>query len=129
MRLLSQWCAQHRQALPTTTRAMPQWIEEYDRMADCWETLFAVADIAGSDWPSGPAGRKISNWGRRRTDLTNGVTLLAHINEAFLHADRHGDTKTLIDRLSSRPEIPWNDMGKDKPLTDRGLADLLPPME
>src|SRR5262249_36734501 len=65
--------------------------------------------------------------GAARDDaLTDGVELLQHIRDAFLNADSIWTT-TLIERLCSREESPWLDMGRGKRLTDPVLADRLKP--
>ena len=94
-------------------------------MDDCWETLFAVADMAGSDWPErARAAAKYLIAAAKDKVITSGVTLLEHIFEAFLEGDEI-HTVELLRRLKNREESPWNDLGHGKQLTDRILADML----
>ena len=58
--------------------------------------------------------------GGRDEALSPGVEMLQHIKEAF-GEERVLWTQTLLERLHSRPESPWNDIS-GKPLNDRGLA-------
>ena len=58
--------------------------------------------------------------------MTSGAELLTHIRDAFLQSEKIW-TETLLQRLREREESPWADLGKGKPLSDRGLADRLNP--
>src|SRR5262249_36232293 len=122
-RALAEWCAKHSNEVYNLRPRMPSGIE--DRDADCWEPLIAIADVAGGKWPDRARAAALYLTGAARDDaLTDGVELLQHIRDAFLNADSIWTT-TLIERLCSREESPWLDMGWGKRLTDRVLADRL----
>jgi hypothetical protein len=100
---------------------MPAGIE--DRNADVWESLLAIADHVGDDWPQRArvAAVTLVTQASDRTP-TLGVTLLRDLRTIF---DQLGDDKiptdTLLDHLIELDESPWGDLrGKD--LDARGLA-------
>lgn len=79
-----------------------------DRTADCWWPLFAIADVAGRDWPE-----------RIRAayaEMTKGVTaepeespltrLLGDVYAVWEYGDKIGSAD-LIKRLSVLPGAPW----------------------
>jgi hypothetical protein len=124
---LSTWCMQHaaeiEEACSGEGPEMPDGIE--DRTADCWEPLFAIASVAGGDWPARVWNAAKNLTGAAVEDtVTTGVELLEHVRDAFFDADRIW-TSTLLDRLRNREESPWKDMGKGKELDDRTLANML----
>jgi len=99
----------------------------YNRLADNWRPpLFAVAEIAGGEWPARgvTAFRSLV-----RTDDVDvegiGVTLLRDIREVFKGEEML--TRELIEDLGKLEESPWKDYGHGKPITMRQLANLLKP--
>jgi hypothetical protein len=105
---LEEWCAENEAALIGSETEMPAGIE--DRAAECWEPLFAVADVAGGDWPKRGREAAVHLTSRAADEtLTGGVELLSHIREAFGN-ESYLATATLIDRLCERDESPWKDI-------------------
>ena len=85
---LVEWALAVAPSLSDYDPEMPEWIEEFDRMDDCWETLFAVADMAGGDWPErARAAAKYLIAAAKDKVITSGVTFLEHIFEAFMLAE------------------------------------------
>jgi len=114
------------EALRALRPHMPDYID--DRAADGWEPLFAIADVAGGDWPqrSRMVALALSNVDVRDDDSL-GVKLLSDIQAVF--DDQGSDrlpTTGLLTALNAMEESPWGDY-KGKPLTPRGLAGLLRP--
>jgi hypothetical protein len=96
-----------------------------DRAADTWEPLFAIADLAGGDWPKRAAAAALKLTAEDDTDTTLGARLLADLREVFGDADAmHGET--ILNALAKIPEAPWGDYF-GKPLSHRDLAKLLKP--
>ena len=119
---LGEWCARHKSDINGYEPKLPDGIA--DRMADCWEPLLTIAEIAGDDWPARAHRAAIYLTSCALDDtLTSGVELLSHIRDAFLEADKI-HTDTLLRRLIDREESPWADI-RGKPLADRGLAERL----
>ena len=116
---LAEWCEQHAETIGNSEPKLPPGIE--DRNADCWEPLFAIADMAGGDWPRRVRDAALALTRSAVEDNTSrGVLLLGHIQEAF-GEDAHIPTNVLLDRLRDRDESPWKDI-RGKPLDSRGLA-------
>lgn len=102
--------------------ARPEIPDEIDgRVADCWEPLLAVADVAGSDWPQRARGACLSMSAGIDDRVSTGVRLLTDIREAW-NGSSHMATHDLLDALYLLDESPWGD---DPRLTARRLAYLV----
>lgn len=97
-----------------------------DRDADVWESLLAVADAAGGNWPKVARGAAVALVGEAKEKPPSlGVQLLADLKLVF--GDREAmATADLLTALHSLTESPWADL-RGVPLTDRGLAQRLRP--
>lgn len=119
---LSAWVRGHLTELRTAEPMMPV----QDRAADTWEPLVAIADLAGGDWPQRARTACSTMVGGATDELSSsGERLLADLHNLW------GDepailTADLLDELHRLDEAPWSDW-YGKPLTDRGLANLLRP--
>jgi hypothetical protein len=99
-----------------------------DRAQDCWEPLFAIADLAGGDWPERAQRAALAlSTGEEREDDSLSVQLLRDIHAVF-EADGAGRFRTadLLERLHALEESPWADYF-GKPLTSHVLGRLLRP--
>jgi putative DNA primase/helicase len=120
-----------------------------DRQADAWDPLFAIAAVAGRDWPeratrTALALCRVEEAESAERDVK--LMLLSDIRDIFARlspedgpvnkAERTGRpddgprllTKRLLDELHSLEERPWNAWGRlKKPMTDTDLASLLRP--
>jgi hypothetical protein len=102
---------------------MPAGIE--DRNADVWESLFAIADIAGGDWPQRArvaAVSLVSVASEAETSL--GLQLLADLRTVFGDADEM-TTKDILAALAAIEEAPWSTVNNGKPIDARGLGNRL----
>lgn len=99
----------------------------HDRAADCWESLFVLAVLAGRDWPARVHAAAVAMSGAEEDTETLGVRLLADLRALFEReaADRLS-TDTIIRYLTADPESPWADMHGER-LTPRRLAGILKP--
>jgi hypothetical protein len=97
-----------------------------DRAADVWEALLAVADAAGSEWPTRAREAAVT----LVTDVTDGkgakgslgLQLLADIRDAFILGNTAKlSTVNLLEFLVGLDEAPWADL-RGKPLDARGLS-------
>lgn len=95
-----------------------------DRDADVWESLLAIADAAGGEWPNRARNAAVFlvAQSKQRTPSL-GVRLLEDLRIVFEQQDRMG-TDTLLKALHSMDEAPWSDL-RGKPLDARGLANRL----
>ena len=105
-RALGDWAGSVALELAEAWPDLPDGCE--DRTADCWWALFAIADVAGRDWPD-----------RIRAayaELTKGVTaepevspltrLLADVYAVWEQGDKIG-SKDLLELLYALPGAPW----------------------
>jgi hypothetical protein len=105
---LAKWLRADLAALEAAEPAMP--VE--DRAADTWEPLTAIADHAGNHWPE-RARAAVLALTAEADDNGNGSTrirLLADCRTAFGN-DTALSTITLLERLKTDPEAPWNEHG------------------
>jgi hypothetical protein len=95
-----------------------------DRDADVWEALLAVADAAGGNWPERARAAAVMLVAlAKKSSPSLGIRLLADLRNVFQDADAL-HTATILTRLCGLAEAPWGDF-KGKPLSDRGLSNLL----
>src|SRR5262249_11053733 len=103
-------------------------VELDDRAADAWESLLAIADLAGDDWPDRARNAAVAlSAGSETGDDSINVQLLADIRRVFdeRSVDRIA-TADLLAALADDEEAPWGTWGRqDKGLTGPGLAALL----
>lgn len=100
---------------------MPDEIQ--DRNADVWESLIAVADLAGGHWPERArvtGVTLVTDFGETKTSI--GVMLLRDVRDIFTkeNVDRIL-TADLLEHLNNMDESPWGDI-RGKALDSRGLS-------
>jgi hypothetical protein len=116
-RLVENWA--QRQPDDIDWPELPPGVE--DRDADVWESLIAVADMAGGDWPASARAAAVALVSAaKEAEPSLGIRLLADTRIAFGDAEQLATT-TLIHALRELPESPWNDL-KGRPLDERRLA-------
>jgi Protein of unknown function (DUF3631) len=99
-----------------------------DRAADTWEPLFAIADLAGGDWPQRANRACLALTGTDPDEAADGTRLLGDLKAIWAADEDHLFTTTIIERLRKIEESPWNEWGpRHETLTARGLAELLRP--
>ena len=100
-----------------------------DRQADGWEPLFAIADIAGDEWPGKARSAAKILCGAESGDEGIRIQLLTDLRIIFQEDIRPGWGSThLIQKLCERFEDhPWPTYCKGKWITSRQLATLLKP--
>ena len=107
----------------------------HDRARDAWEALLAIADVAGGQWAgnTGRAWRACEYVNVDTGDEESGERekLLADLQQVFREA---GDpsalaTSSILDALHAMEGRPWSEWKRGKPLSPRGLSDLLKPFK
>jgi putative DNA primase/helicase len=124
-RRLARWVNDHEQELRDADPAVPA--EVHGRSADNWRPLFAVADIAGADWPE-KARRIAVKLSASAEDDTWGILLLEDLGK--LYAERNADrmaSKDICSALAEVEERPWPEICRGNPITQSRLASLLKP--
>jgi hypothetical protein len=130
-RWLVSWTEHHVDELAV---ARPELPEEQlsDRACDCWEPLFAIADLAGEGWPERArlAAVELAAGGRENGDSIR-IRLLADVRTVFEERSTHElTTAELLEALAEIEEAPWGEWGRERrPLSAKGLASLLRPLE
>jgi putative DNA primase/helicase len=125
-RKLARWTADNLERLRSSDPVLPE--KAYNRLADNWRPLFAIAEVAGGDWPRRAAAAFAK--------LTSADDLGAHGIGTWLLADvanifgSSGKDKLPSSRLGAAlAEIegrPWAEFGKArKPITPNQLATQL----
>ena len=123
---LAAWAAAHLDDLREARPDIPAALD--DRAADGWEPLFAIADLAGGDWPRRARVAALAlSAGDNREDESEGVRLLSDAKDIFENrgVDRLPSAE-MCHALNALEESPWGDL-KGKPLDPRALARLLRP--
>lgn len=103
-----------------------------DRAQDNWESLLAIADLAGGIWPRLARTVAIALSGGAEDDSSDGsrgVQLLADLRRYFDGGNATSyPTETLLRYLHGIGEAPWASFTKaGKPMTARHLAGMLRP--
>jgi hypothetical protein len=122
------WALDHLAELQVADPAMPDELD--DRAQDNWRPLIAIADAAGGDWPerARKAALLLSGAGARAEEDGQGVLLLTDLRDLFtkLNADQL-PTATILEGLLKLEDRPWTECNHGRPLTARGIADILRP--
>jgi hypothetical protein len=124
---LVEW-ADHEPTIDHLREARPELPGELsDRAADVWEPPFAIADMAGGEWPgrARDAAKVLSGRGEPEEE-TIGVRLLADCQGIF-RDEKWISTADLLSRLHDLEEAPWGDWSRGNPISARKLSDLLRP--
>ena len=121
-RMCVRWAADNIGRLRRSDPAVPPNL--YNRAADNWRPLLAIADAAGGDWPErarGIAAQTVD------ADQAKRVGLLADIRDVF--AERQVDKIKSADLAAALVSIeghPWAEYGRSgKPLSANSLARML----
>jgi hypothetical protein len=100
-----------------------------DRAADVWQPLFAIADLAGCDWPARARWAALELSSAAAMDVDDGsigVRLLADVRRVF---DQRGvdrlATAELLEGLAADEEAPWATWHRGDRISPRKLAGLL----
>lgn len=124
---LARWAVDHFHELEAFDPELPE--DAYNRVADNWRPLFAIAQLAGGEWPR--LVREAFNI-MKGNDLETenaGVKLLSDIQQYF--KSKKADvvaSKDLVEYLHTVEESAWNEYGRlQKPITTNQAARLLRP--
>lgn len=122
---LEAWAAE---AIDPLRDALPDLPDELgDRAGDAWEPLFAIADLAGGEWPARAraAAIELSAPGEGE-EIGRGTQLLAAIREA-LNGEDAIFTTALLKAINDNDELPFGAWNERTGLDARGLARQLRP--
>ncbi len=122
---LAGWAAAHLDQLRAAESVLPEQLN--DRQQDVTEPLFALADLAGDDWPRRARAALLEVFqSQAAQDDSVGVRLLADIRTVFDagSADRMS-SQGLCDVLVELEGAPWAEWSHGKPITANRLARML----
>ena len=120
-RKLKRWSTDNMTAL---AEAKPEMSGFTNRTAANWKLLFAIADLAGGDWPkrARKAAVKISE---QHSEPSQCRRLAAALDEAYRNREEMTSLE-LVKLLNSNPDDEWCEFkGRGAPLTQHQLAKLL----
>ena len=128
-RQITRWAKDNSERLGMTDPRMPPGI--YNRAADNWRPLLAIAEAVGGDeWPVKARKAAVALVGGEVDEVSRTELLLSDIRTIFavLKLDEISSAD-LIERLCAIVPRPWNEMGRPpKPMTQNKLARLLKPL-
>jgi len=132
-RKLARWCVDNRSRIECCDPKLPECA--FNRLADNWRPLFAIAEIAGGDWPKRAALAFDKLTGREDLDAQGmGVMLLSDIQQIFAgtwpppsegespSAVERAFSKDLVEWLCNMKDRPWPEVQRGKPISERWLA-------
>jgi putative DNA primase/helicase len=126
-RKAARWVADHAEQLGDADPEMLEGV--FNREADNWRPLLAIADAAGDDWPE-RAREALQAAHTAEDDESRLTMLLADIKTAF--AERNTDrlpSASLVAMLVELEGRPWAEYGRHgKPMTQNQLARALKPI-
>jgi putative DNA primase/helicase len=96
----------------------------FNRLADNWRPLFAVAEIAGGDWPQRAAATFAKLTAKADADAQGiGTMLLADIWLTFRESKATKlFSKAIVESLLLMTDHPWPEAHKGRPITETWLA-------
>jgi putative DNA primase/helicase len=125
-RKLARWARDNTEALKSCDPALPS--TAFNRLADNWRPLFAIAQIAGGDWPARAAASFNALATKVDVDAQGlGVRLLQDIRSVFTESgvDRIL-SKHLVSALCSMADSPWPEAHRGgRPITETWLGHRL----
>jgi hypothetical protein len=119
---LARFCIDNRDLLAACDPVLPPGV--FNRLADNWRPLFAIAEIAGGDWPERAAAALTALTMSDDADTQGlGVMLLADVEQVFadINADRIF-SKTLVASLCAMIHRPWLEAHQRRPISETWLA-------
>ena len=125
-RQAARWAQDH---AGTIAAADPKMPGIYNREADNWAPLFAIADVAGGGWPErARAAAAASHIVAGDDEASRTELLLGDIRGAFGERAEIASAE-LVEALVGIEGHPWAEMGRNrKPMTQSRLARMLKPL-
>jgi putative DNA primase/helicase len=127
-RKLARWSKDNAEAIAAIDPELPAGM--FNRAADNWRPLLAIAEAAGGGWPKRAREAALADKADGVEDAALVEVLLGDIRDIFtaLGKDRISSAE-LIEKLCEITPRPWAEFGKSgKPLTQNKLARVLKPL-
>lgn len=121
---LARWADDNLEALRVSRPVLPDALN--DRAQDSWESLLAIADLAGGHWGKTARHSALAISGVEEDAPSINEELLADIKQAFnsMKVTRISSVE-LLERLCRDDEAPWGTWSHGKPMTPRKLSQRL----
>jgi Protein of unknown function (DUF3631)/VirE N-terminal domain len=121
-RQLARWVADNFLQLEAADPLLPD--DVFNRLADNWRPLFAIAAIAGGDWLERCAAAFAKLTSYDDTEAQGfGVMLLKDIQQVFLeNGFERIFSKNLVELLNNIKDSPWPEVRYGKGISERWLA-------
>ncbi len=124
-RKTARWAEDNIEELLTSDPKVPQGL--FNRVADNWRPLIAIADLAGGEWPQRARNTALSCLDGGSV-TSPGVTLLEDIHGIFKETEEDRITShDLVGRLVAMEDRPWPEWRRGAAITAAGVARLLKP--
>lgn len=124
------WAADNADAIMQARNALslPDWLS--DRAEDAWAILFAVAHVAGGDWPArmSHACQRIQAAAKALEEHDLLEVLATDLVVLLQGHDKKVYSRTLVDELRAIEDGVWNEY-RPRGLTQCSLADMLKQLE
>lgn len=126
-RQAARWTADHRAQIEACDPGLPAGC--HNRTADNWRPLFALAEVAGGQWPE--RARQAFAALESGTDLAahgRGVQLLADLRDLFAATgESRLPSRRICDALGQQEDRPWPEISDGRPISPVQLSKLLKP--
>ncbi len=118
-RKLVRWITDNRENIAACEPKLPEGV--FNRLADNWRPLFAIAEVIGGDWPERCkiAFSKLTIRANGDTESLR-VMLLGDIRDVFTEDVIFSHDLTEI--LNGLKDRPWPEANRGKPISERWLA-------
>lgn len=125
-RKVARWAKDNAKGLRGADPDMP--IGVFNRMADNWRPLLAIADAVGGEWPARARAAAQSFLATADDDQSARVILLSDIRDVLaLRGNDRIASADLVSALIGLEERPWAEWKSGKAISANGLARLLAP--
>ncbi|MGI8957336.1 MAG: DUF3631 domain-containing protein [Chthoniobacterales bacterium] len=124
-RKLARWTADNFARLESADPTLPT--DVFNRLADNWRPLFAIAEIAGGNWPQRAGSAFADLTAKADMDAEGiGAMLLADIQDIWQRTE--GDqisSADLVEALVEMEDRPWPEFNRGQPITKVKLSRML----
>lgn len=121
-RKLARFCADSYSLLEECDPVLPPNV--FNRLADNWRPLFAIAEIAGGDWPTRASHAFAHLVIKEETDAHGeGTMLLVDVREILNETNSERIfSRSLVEELCRLTDRPWPEANRGRAITENWLA-------
>lgn len=123
-RQAQRWATDVIEELRETEPAVPS--ELGARQADVWRPLFAIAEVAGGEWPERARRAALGIYGAEGDEADSSLLLLEDVRDLFASRGNPGAlfSATIVEELSTLEHRPWPEYRHGQPLTKNAMAKI-----